>query len=141
MHFKIVNRTKLLSTVKTMTFRGQDIKEVKDFGFGSILQCFESVNHRFSRYAIIYDKTEPQAVVSINRCGELTFFTSNSITSKIAYIKCLKDILTWYLSNYEKSMFVRVAKWYTEANRIVKMIGFKIYENHTYDIIYYIEDE
>jgi len=141
MNFETVDRTTLLDTVKSMTFRGQDIKEAQDFGMGSILQCFESVNKRFSRYFIIYDNKEPQAVVSIDRCGLLTFFTSNSITNKVAYIKCLKSIMQWYLKNYEKSMFVRVAKWYTEANRIVKIIGFKLYENHDYDYIYYIEEK
>jgi len=141
MHYKIVNREKLIDTVKSMTFRDMDIKEVKDFGFKSILHCFETVNPRFSRYAIIYNNQEPQAVISIDRCGSLTFFVSNNIVKHIAYIKCLKNIIQWYLSNYEKSMFVRVAKWYTEANRIVKMIGFTLYQNHTHDSIYVIEEK
>lgn len=140
MKAEFIDKKTFLETIKNIDFKENDIKEAQEFGCKDIYECYENVAQRYSRYVLIKEKSKTLVPIILDRCGYLTFFVSKELDPRkaLSFVKEIKRLANWYTNNYETTIFVKVANWYREANRIVKLVGFKPYiQSDEYTIYVY----
>jgi len=137
---KTVSREDFYKAIDGIDYREQDIKEAFEFGCTSIKVCYDKANHSFARYYLICeDNGTPVVTIMLQRDGHLVFFISNIISSHISLVKALKrladETILWV-----GPIFTKTAYWYTEAQRLNKLIGFRPYQKYNRYGIYVKSD-
>jgi len=130
MFYKMVDKDKFYSTVNTIKYRTNDIREAYEFGASSIKVCYDKAKHKFARYCIVYeDDNRPIVTIMLQRDGNMVFFISKDVSSPIALIRLLNNLASDTAKN-SGAIFTRTANWYKEALRLNKLTGFKLYQKY-----------
>lgn len=130
MKFIVSDKDSCIEAAGFIKFRSQDEIEARQFGNIPVIEHYKmAAQYPFTRWFQIVDDEDGNnicAIIALKRDGMMTFFANSNIKNKIAFIRELKNIADWYTSNYETTIFTRTASWYDDANRINKIVGFRI---------------
>ena len=141
MYYELVKLEQFYEAVQQITYREDDIKEAKEFGCKSILICYKRMDHLFAKYFVVYDSTDrPIVTVALQRNGQIIFFIDEVVDNHIELVRLLKT-LAKTVTDCCGPIMTKTAFWYTEAQRINKLIGFKPLVIHDYFGIYYLGDK
>jgi hypothetical protein len=138
MTYSEVDKQTFFDRVDTIEYREQDIQEAREFGCKSIKACYTKAVHRFAKYFIVYDEYTPIVTVMLQRDGYIIFFISKNVNSPVKLIKVLKRLANKVTKN-AGAIITKTAKWYTEAQRLNRIIGFKDYQIYDY-FGYYVKE-
>ena len=139
MHYELVKREQFYEAVRQITYREDDIKEAAEFGCRSIEICYRKAIHTFAKYFVVYDDSNvPVVTVMLQRDGHIIFFISEIVISPITLIRTLKALADSTV-NCCGPIVTKTAYWYTEAQRLNRIIGFKTFEKRNYYAFYYYE--
>jgi hypothetical protein len=139
MYWAEVDREEFYTTIRSISYRADDIREADQFGANSIEICYNKAKHRFAKYFVVYeDDGTPRCTVMLERCGGIVFFISDTINNNIALIRTLRDLADTKVSE-AGPIVTRTASWYTEAIRINRLIGFKVFKLEDYSA-YYVKE-
>ena len=135
---RLVSREEFFSAINTIEYRSQDLKEAIDFGCESILDCYMKAKHRFAKYYLVEENGIPIVTVMLQRDGYIIFFISKNVNSPVKLIKVLKRLANNVTKNVG-AIITKTAKWYIEAQRLNRIIGFKDYQIYDY-FGYYVKE-
>jgi len=125
MTYSQVDRDPFYLAVDSITYRLSDVKEAIEFGCTDIRACYTKANHRYAKYFIVYDALNvPVVTVMLQRDGHIIFFISDTINNPTALIRVLKKLANKVTRNCG-AIITKTAYWYTEAQRLNKIMGFK----------------
>ena len=116
-----------METVKLIDYRDGDIAEANEFGCISISKCYLKANHAFAKYYIVYEDDRPIVSVMLQRDGTIIFFISKHVKKYIRLIRLLKRFARKTSRRYGP-IVTKTASWYTEALRVNKLTGFKLWK-------------
>jgi hypothetical protein len=133
-----VSREDFFSTIDVITYRNQDIQEAIEFGCTDILDCYMKAKHRFAKYYIVEEDGRPIVTVMLQRDGHIIFFISNVVNNNISLIRELRILADTTVAN-AGAIITKTALWYTEAQRLNRLIGFRDYQIYDY-FGYYVKD-
>lgn len=133
MRYEEVSKSFFYLAVDAIQYRPQDIKEAYDFGCDNIKACYDKSKHKFAKYFLVYDSVNrPVVTVMLQRDGHIIFFIDKNIDEPIKLIRVLKALADETVAN-AGPIITKTAYWYTEAQRMNKLIGFKdmtLYDYH-----------
>ena len=136
MHYLKVDRETFYRAVDQIPYRAQDIQEANEFGCTDIKACYDKSVHKFGKYFLVYDDLNvPIVTVMLQRDGHIIFFISNNVTNNLGLIRVLKALSNSVTSTCG-AIITKTAYWYTEAQRLNRIIGFKDYILYDYHGLY-----
>ena len=132
------DRDTFLDTVRSITYRNQDIREALEYNCESILDCYLKAKHRFAKYFIVKEDDRPIVTVMLQRDGHIIFFISDTVNNNISLIRELKTLANTTVNN-AGAIITKTALWYEEAQRLNRLIGFRDYQIYDY-FGYYVKE-
>ncbi len=141
MIIRTVEYLEFIEAVENSTFQNQDIIEVKQFGFKSVLEAFKGAELPWARFYLVEDKGAVLAAILEQRDGVVTFFTTTSLPGSDirSFVKTVKDLTNSVLVG-RNVLFIRVASWYKPAKALLRSIGFKAHTIRNQYEIWVIEN-
>ena len=125
MRYELADKVTFYQTVTAITYRADDIREAIEFGCTDIKDCYDKAKHKFAKYFIVYDDLNmPIVTVMLQRDGHILFFISDTVINPIALIRVLKQ-LALRVTGTCGAIITKTAYWYTEAQRLNRLIGFR----------------
>jgi len=122
-----VDRVEFFETAKTITFSVMDEREAFELGYKNCLDSLKKSKWWESRYYIFRYRSEPVAVGIVQRDGELIYYVSSKVShaGSIGLYRALRRI-TREIVTCCGGLVVEVARFHTQAIRLLKMLGFKL---------------
>lgn len=117
-----------LSIVKEQKYNAKDTIEAKQFGHKSVQDAFRDAELAWARFYTVEDNGVVLAAILEQRDGNIIMFTTQHL--KTANIREYIKILTKLgddIIEHRDVIFIRVAGWYKEAQRLLKCCGLKPY--------------
>ena len=138
MYIKELEAEAFMEVVEAMEYRFNDTREAKEFGCAGVPTCYLNANHRFAKYYVLYENDIPVVTIILQRDGMLVFFIAKKIEKHITLIRMLKAFARETVDKVGP-IATKTALWYTEAQRLNVLIGFKDYELYDEYGIYVLE--
>jgi len=112
--------------IPTLKFDPLATKEVLDLGFKSVEDAYMSANKAWARFYLVKHYGKVIAPILEQRDGNLVFFTTQYMKPKYTklYIKEMRHISNSVIRK-RGVLFVTVARWYKQAQKFLKIVGFK----------------
>ncbi len=114
---------------ETLRYKDLDEAEARDFRCKNVLGCLKASNQEYAKYYTVQEYDKVLVAIILQRDGNLSYFVTKDFTSAytlkvIAEVKKLADDTLLSAG----AIFVKTAKFYKEAIRFVKIVGFLPYK-------------
>ncbi len=140
MRYELVDKVTFYQTVAAITYRPDDIREAIEFGCTDIKDCYDKAVHKFAKYFVVYDDLNvPIVTVMLQRDGHILFFISNNVSNPRALIRTLKRLAKKVTTSCG-AIITKTAYWYTEAQRLNRIMGFRDMTLYDYYGLYVLGD-
>jgi len=133
MYWKELEKDIFFKNIKNIHFKHKDNIESMEYGYKNVKDLFKDLYYcDFCRFFVVKDDEFIYAAITLDRCGNISFFTTKNLVADkaIKFVRTIKNLIDWYLINYETTLFVTTANWYKEAIKLNKLLGFEKYKEY-----------
>ena len=139
-YLQCVKTTTFFKAVNEAVYNPLDEREAYEFGYRNVKDAYRSAKIGYARFYLVKHGDDVLVPILLQRDGMLIFFTTNKLQDANVHglVRVLRKIARKTVHGCG-SIFCISAPWYDQANKLLKITGFRIVRKRP-DMIEWVND-